>query len=223
MIWALALTLLVWGGAAWLSRFGRGVLNPVLVSTIVIGAVLLICRIPLEAYDEGTAAITAFLGPAVVALAFAIHRGARRLGRRLGVIAIAGTIATIVGAVVTVAVAWALGASVDLLRILAPKHATSAVSASVAEVLGADASLAAVFSILTGILGAVAGPPLLRLVRLRDPVAGGFAIGLSAHAIGTARAMEESPAMGESSALGLALASLLVPLTILAASLLGWL
>jgi putative effector of murein hydrolase len=90
-------------------------------------------------------------------------------------------------------------------------------------VLGVDASLAAVFSILTGILGAVLGPPLLRSMRLRDPVAGGFAIGLSAHAIGTARAMEEGAAMGESSALGLALASLLVPLTILVASLLGWL
>lgn len=223
MIWALALTLLVWGGASWLARFGRGTLNPVLVSTIVIGAVLVIGRIPLASYEEGAAPLTAFLGPAVVALAFAIDRGARRLGRRLMVVAIAGTIATIVGAAVTVAVAWALGASGELLRILAPKHATSAVSAAVAEVLGVDASLAAVFSILTGILGAVAGPPLLRLMRLRDPVAGGFAIGLSAHAIGTARAMEEGPALGESSALGLALASLLVPLAILGASLLGWL
>ncbi|GGO65216.1 hypothetical protein GCM10010910_21900 [Microbacterium nanhaiense] len=194
-----------------------------LVSTIVIGAVLVIGRIPLASYEEGAAPLTALLGPAVVALAFAIDRGARRLGRRLMAVAIAGTIATIVGAAVTVVVAWALGASGELLRILAPKHATSAVSAAVAEVLGVDASLAAVFSILTGILGAVAGPPLLRLMRLRDPVAGGFAIGLSAHAIGTARAMEEGPALGGSSALGLALASLLVPLAILGASLLGWL
>ena len=223
MIWALALTLLVWGAASWLGRFGRGVLNPVLVSTIVIGAVLLIGRIPLEDYREGTVPITTLLGPAVVALAFAIHRGARRLGRLLPVLVIVGGVATIVGAATTVAVAWALGASDDLLRILAPKHATSAVSAAVAGVLGVDASLAAVFSILTGILGAVAGPPLLRLIRVKDPVAGGFAVGLSAHAIGTARAMEEGPTKGESSALGLALASLLVPLTILGASLLHWL
>jgi putative effector of murein hydrolase len=223
VIWALALTLLVWAGASWLARFGRGALNPVLISTIVIGAVLLLGRIPLDAYDEGTAPLTALLGPAVVALAFAIHRGARRLGRLLPALIIAGIVATVVGAAVTVVVAWLLGASGDLLRILAPKHATSAVSAAVAGVVGGGATRAAVFSILTGILGAVLGPPLLRSMRLRDPVAGGFAIGLSAHAIGTARAMEEGAAMGESSALGLALASLLVPLTILVASLLGWL
>src|SRR5690606_16039732 len=143
MIWALALTLLVWGGASWLARFGRGLLNPVLISTIVIGAVLLIGRIPLADYSEGAAPITAFLGPAVVALAFAIDRGARRLGRRLPILLIAGSIATVAGAAATVAVAWALGASGDLLRILAPKHATSAVSAAVAGVLGVDVSLAA--------------------------------------------------------------------------------
>ncbi|MGO1236646.1 LrgB family protein, partial [Microbacterium gubbeenense] len=49
----------MWSGAVWLSRFGRGVLNPVLVSTIVIVAVLLIGRIPLEAYAEGTVPLTA--------------------------------------------------------------------------------------------------------------------------------------------------------------------
>ena len=223
MIWALALTLLVWAGASWLARFGRGMLNPVLLSTVVIGAVLLACRIPLAEYNVGTVPLTALLGPAVVALAFAIDRGARRLGRRLPALLLAGVIASIAGAAATVAVAWALGASGDLLRILAPKHATSAVSAAVAGVLGVDASLAAVFSILTGILGAVAGPPLLRLARLKDPVSGGFAIGLSAHAIGTARALEEGEQMGESSALGLAFASLIVPLVILAASLAGWL
>ncbi|MGO1267480.1 MAG: LrgB family protein, partial [Microbacterium gubbeenense] len=66
------------------------------------------------------------------------------------------------------------------------------------------------------------GPPLLRLVRVTDPVSQGFAIGLSAHAIGTARAMELGRTTGASSALGLALAALLVPVTLLAASLFGW-
>ena len=223
MIWALALTLLVWGGASWLRRFGRGLLNPVLVSTIVIGAVLVTGRIPLDDYDAGTVPLTALLGPAVVALAFAIYRGAKKLGRLLPALLIAGIVSAVLGAATTVFVAWLLGADQDLLRALAPKHATSAVSAAVAGVIGADAPLAAVFSILTGILGAVAGPPLLRLTRVKDPVAGGFAIGISAHAIGTARAMEAGETMGESSALGLALASLLVPLTVLAATLLGWL
>ena len=120
-------------------------------------------------------------------------------------------------------VAWLLGVPYEILLTLAPKHATSAVSAAVAGALGTDVSLAAVFSILTGILGAVAGPPLLRLVRVKDPVSQGFAIGLSAHAIGTARAMELGRTTGASSALGLALAALLVPVVLLAGALFGWL
>ena len=223
MIWALAVTLLVWSGAVWLSRFGRGILNPVLVSTIAIVAILLVGRIPLEAYAEGTVPLTAMLGPAIVALAFPIWRHGKELGRLLPALVVAAVVATIVGAASTVFVAWLLGVPHDILLSLAPKHATSAVSAAVAGALGTDVSLAAVFSILTGILGAVAGPPLLRLVRVKDPVSQGFAIGLSAHAIGTARAMELGRTTGASSALGLALAALLVPVVLLAGALFGWL
>lgn len=223
MIWALAVTLLVWAGAVWLSRFGAGWLNPVLISTIVLVAILLVGRIPLEAYQAGTVPLTALLGPAIVALAFPIQRHAKQLGRLLPALVIACVAGAIVGGVVTVLLAWALGVPHDLLLSLAPKHATSAVSAAVAEVLGADASLAAVFSVLTGIVGAVAGPPLLNLVRIKDPVSRGLAIGVSAHAIGTARAMEDGPTTGASSALGMALASLVVPTLCLVAALLGWL
>lgn len=222
MIW-LAVTLVVWFGAVWLSRYGSGWLNPVLLSTIAIAGTLLLTRTPLPEYREGTVVLTALLGPAIVALAVPIQRHGRELGRLLPALVVAAGAATVVGAAVTVGVAWALGVPRDVLLALAPKHATSAVSAAVAGVLGADVSLAAVFSILTGILGAVAGPPLLGLLRRRDPVSRGLAIGLSAHAIGTARAMEIDRTTGAASALGLALAALLVPVTLLAASLIGWL
>ncbi|WP_158685354.1 LrgB family protein [Microbacterium halophytorum] len=222
MIW-LAVTLLIWAGASALARVGRGWLNPVLVSTIAIAALLIIRNVPLAEYQEGTIPLTALLAPAIVALALPIRRHGGELGRLLPALIVAAVAGTVVGLAVTVAVAWALGAPPDVLLALAPKHATSAVSAAVAEVVGADVALAAVFSIITGILGAVAGPPLLRLLRRRDPVSQGFAIGLSAHAIGTARAMELGPTTGASSALGLALAALLVPLAVLVGSLLGWL
>ena len=223
MMWPLALTLVVWAGAVWLGRFGRGWLNPVLISTLAIVGVLLGTQTPLADYQAGTVTITALLSPAIVALAMPIWRHGRELGRLLPVLAVSAAIAIVVGSAVTVLVAWALGVPHEILLALAPKHATSAVSAAVADVLRADVSLAAVFSILTGILGAVAGPPLLDLLRRRDPVSRGLAIGVSAHAIGTARAMEIDRTTGASSALGLALAALLVPLVILAASLLGWL
>lgn len=223
MMWALALTLLVWTGAVWLARFGRGWVNPVLVSTIVIVVVLLVTRAPLAEYQEGTLPLTALLAPAIVALALPIRRHGRELGRLLPALLVAGLVGTIVGIAATALVAWLLDVPHDILLTLAPKHATSAVSAAVAGVLGVDVSLAAVFSILTGILGAVAGPPLLRLLRRRDPVSQGLAIGLSAHAIGTARAMELGKTTGASSALGLALAALFVPVAMLIATLLGWL
>lgn len=222
MIW-LAVTLIVWAGAAALGRIARGWLNPVLLATIAIVAVLLATGTPLADFQTDTVPLTALLAPAIVALAVPIRRHGRELGRLLPALVIAAVAGTIAGASVTVAVAFALGVPHDVLLTLAPKHATSAVSAAVADALGADVALAAVFSILTGILGAVAGPPLLRLMRVTDPVSQGIAIGLSAHAIGTARALELGRTAGASSALGLALAALLVPMAILAARLLDWL
>ena len=59
---------------------------------------------------------------------------------------------------------------------------------AVSERLGGQPSLTAALVILTGIVGAVMVTPLMDAMGMTDYAARGFAAGLAAHGIGTARA-----------------------------------
>jgi putative effector of murein hydrolase len=63
--------------------------------------------------------------------------------------------------------------------------------------------------ILTGIIGAIGFPSLFRLLNIRDHATQGFAVGLAAHGLGTARAFLVSEEMGAFSALAMGLNGLL--------------
>ena len=102
-------------------------------------------------------------------------------------------------------IGWSLGATVQTLVALAPKSATIPIALPMAERFGGPASLAAVAVAITGIAGTMMAPLLIRLVRSDDPAVQGFALGLTAHAIGTARALQVNPTMGAFSALAMGL------------------
>ena len=127
---------------------------------------------------------------------------------------VAGVVATVLG----VALAWLLGAEHNMLMSMAPKSVTSPIAMLVASQIGGLAALAAVFVIITGVLGAIIGPSLLRLCGVRNHAAMGMALGMTAHAVGTARAMQESEECGAFAALAMSLmgvlTAILLPLAI---------
>jgi predicted murein hydrolase (TIGR00659 family) len=210
-LWALALTLGAFAAASALwRRAGRpALLNPTLVAILLVAAVLLATGGDIAAYQRDASPVTLLLGPAVVALAVPIHRQAALLRARAGPLAAAlvvGSCATI-GATVALA-AW-LGAGPATLLSIAPKSATAAVSMAISERAGGIAALTAVVAILAGITGAVAGPPLLDALGIRDPLARGFGIGVASHGIGTARAFQDSEAAGTAAGLAMGLNAVL--------------
>ena len=101
---------------------------------------------------------------------------------------------------------------------LAPKSATSPIAMLVAEQIGGVAALAAVFVMFTGVLGAIFGPWLLRIAGVDHPAAWGMAMGMTAHAVGTSRALEEGEEAGAFAALSMSLmgmaTALLLPLAV---------
>jgi predicted murein hydrolase (TIGR00659 family) len=194
-------------------RLGRhAAANPVLVAVAILLAVLAASRTHYETYFEGAQFVHFLLGPATVALAVPLHR---ELGRvraralRLGVALVAGSATAVV---VAVGVARLLGASRPTLVSLAPKATTTPVAMGIAEKLGGLPSLTAALVILTGILGAILGPWILRLVRVRDEAAMGFAMGVASHGIGTARAFQLGERAGAFSGLGMGLNALVTAL-----------
>ena len=92
----------------------------------------------------------------------------------------------------------------DLLS-LAPKSATTAVSMAIAAQIGGIPAVTAVMTILNGIAGAIAAPFVLNALRIHDPAARGFGMGLASHGIATARAFQESETTGAFSGLAMAL------------------
>ena len=198
--------------------------NPVAVAIVVLIAFLLVTDMPYPTYFAGAQFVHFLLGPAVVAMGVPLYLHAahiRQLLLPLCVALVAGSITAIASAM---AIAGLLDGSWQTLLSLAPKSATTPVAMGIAEKNGGLPSLTAALVILTGITGAVSGSSLLNALKLRDPSVQGFALGVAAHGLGTARAFQLSEQSGAFASIGIGLNALLttalVPITV--ALLLGW-
>ncbi len=191
-------------------------LNPVLMAVAAIVTMLWLTQTPYPTYFNGAQFVHFLLGPATVLLAVPLYAQAKRLRRQwlpLGIALFTGSIAAIVSAV---AIGYWLGLNQSVIASMMPKSATTPVAMAVSEQLNGEPSLTAVFVIFTGITGAIAGVPLLRLLGERNADIKGFALGVAAHGIATARAFQHSQQAGAYAGLGMglnaALTAILVPL-----------
>ena len=194
--------------------------NPVLWTVVVLAAGLLATGVPYPSYFSGAQFIHFLLGPAVVALAWPLwlrREELRRRWRQLLIAALAGGIAA-TGS--TLLLGWAFGLPQEVTLSLAPKSVTAPVAMGIAEQIGGIPALAAVFAVITGLVGALCGKYLFDALRIptnRDGwAARGFALGTASHGIGAARAMQINADAGAYAGLALGLqvvlASLLIPL-----------
>ena len=186
--------------------------NPVLWTVVVIAGGLLATGVPYPSYFSGAQFIHFLLGPAVVALAWPLWQRRAELrgrGARLVLAGLAGG-----GAAATTAIG--LGVVLDLpdevLRSLIPKSVTAPVAMGLADRLGGVPAMAAVFAVLTGMVGAVSAKALFGLLRIDDWSVRGFALGTTSHGIGAARAMQVHPDAGAYAGLAMALQVLMASL-----------
>lgn len=210
LLWLTA-TLLAYQLASWLSQRLRNhpLLNPVLTAMLLLAGLLWAVNVPYTTYFEGARFIHFLLGPATVALAIPLYLQFRRV-REMAMLIVFGLLAGSLAAIVSaMLLAHWLGASPATVISMAPKSVTTPIAMGIAERLGGIPSLTAVVVILTGIFGAVIGPPLFRLCRVRDQAIRGFSMGLAAHGVGTARAFTCSEQAGAFSALAMGLNGLL--------------
>ena len=182
---------------------------PVLVTIVAVAGVLVITGGEYEDYLAGVEPLVLLLGPATVALALPLVRVAGELRRALLPVGTALLVGTVVGLGSVWLIALAMGETGDVARAMLPKSVTTPVALGLADQIGAAAPLSAVFSIVTGVLGAAIGLPLLSLLRVRDRRARGLAMGVAAHGIGTARALDEHARSGGWSSAGMVSAALL--------------
>jgi predicted murein hydrolase (TIGR00659 family) len=186
--------------------------NPVLIAVALLAGVLFATGTPYVIYFEGAQFVHFLLGPATVALALPLWDNRARMRSALLPI-LAGLLAGSTVAVISaLGIAAALGVRGATLASLAPKSATAPVAIGIAENIGGLPTLTAVLVILTGITGAVIATPLLNMLGLTDWRARGFAVGVAAHGIGTARAFHVHPTAGAFAGLGMGLNAVLTAL-----------
>ncbi|WPO99449.1 LrgB family protein [Pseudomonas sp. HR96] len=180
-------------------------LQPVLLSMLVVIGVLLLCGLDYAEYRRSTDIMGVLLGPATVALAIPLYQNLRRIRQlflpTLTTLVVGGVFATGLGLLL----GWLLGAKPMILMTLAPKSVTSPIAMLVAQQIGGVAGLAAVFVLITGVIGAIIGPALLTRLGVVQPEARGMALGLTAHAVGTSVALQESEECGAFAALAMSL------------------
>jgi predicted murein hydrolase (TIGR00659 family) len=206
----LSLTLVAYlGGMALYRRSGQNpLLNPVLIAMSAIILLLVVTGTEYRTYFAGAQFVHFLLGPATVALAVPLYRQVQRVRQSLLAIVVAVVSGSLTAIASAVGIAWLLGASTQTVLSIAPKSVTAPVAMAIAEQVGGLPTLTAPIVILTGITGAMTATTLLRILRIGDWRAGGLAIGVASHGIGTARAFQINELAGAFSGLAMGLNAL---------------
>lgn len=187
---------------------GHALAQPVLVAIVVVGATITLADIDYSDYRHGTELIAFWLGPATVALAVPLHRQVHRLRGFVVPLLVGIPLGAVVSVGSGILLVKLCGGSEVLARTMAPKAATTPVSIALSERIDGLPPLTAVLTIVAGILGAVAGPAVLTVLRVRDRRARGVALGAVSHGIGTSRALVEHEEEGAFSGLSMGLTAL---------------
>ncbi|ANB03222.1 LrgB family protein [Ectothiorhodospira sp. BSL-9] len=210
LLW-LTMTLVVFQGSLWINKRlgGSPVLHPVLISMAILISILLLTGTDYDTYFDGAQFIHFLLGPATVALAIPLYENRQQIKALLLPLLVSGLAGAATAALSAVMIAYLMGAEWITLMSLAPKSVTSPIAMGVSEKLGGLPSLTAALVLLTGAIGCILAPGLIRLLRIRDDRVKGFAMGLSAHGFGTAQAFGISATAGAFAGLGLTLAGIM--------------
>lgn len=215
LLW-LTVTLVAWIGADALAiAAGRHPLaNPVLLAVLLVSVILLSTGTDYRTYFEGAQFVHFLLGPATVAIAVPLVRNRALVKENLWPMLAALVVGSVVAVVSVVALGLMFGLPGDILVALAPKSVTAAVAMGIAENLGGEPSLTAILVVSTGVLGAVMVTPLMNLFRIRDYAARGFAVGLTSHGIGMARAFNVDQVAGTFAGVAMGLSAIVTTIVV---------
>ncbi len=184
-------------------KFRTPLCNPLLIAIVLVVGVLLVFRIPYEDYNAGGEIISLFLAPATACLAVGIYSKLAVL-KKYWLPILVGAVAGSASSMLSVyALCRLLGLDEQLTVSLIPKSVTTPIAVGIVESAGGLTPITVVAVIVTGILGAILAPTMIRLFRISDSVAAGLAIGACSHAVGTSKAVELGEVEGAMSGLAI--------------------
>ena len=216
-LFLLTLTIALFLLSGWIFRKTHFMLfHPVLLTALAVIVFLKLTGIEYPHYKESVRMLDFTLGMSVVALGYLMYEQVEHLKKTTLPVIVATLAGCFVGIASVVAIAVAFGVDRDIITSIAPKSVTVPIAIAISEPRGGVVAVTSVVVFCTGVLGSICGTKILDLIRVKDPMARGFALGAASHGIGTARAIELGAVEGAMSGLAMALTgfatALLLPL-----------
>lgn len=204
------LTLCAYGAGLFIrKKSGLALCNPLLIAVVLIIVLLKGLRIDYAVYKRGAEYINYLLTPATVALAIPLYEKLQILKHNAMAI-FAGIIAgTAAGLLSVLGLSVLFGLTHTQYVTLLPKSITTAIGMGISEELGGMVTITVAVIVLTGVFGNMVAEYILKWFGITHPVAKGIAIGTSAHAMGTAKAIEMGETEGAMSGLSIAVAGVI--------------
>lgn len=182
------------------------IVNPLLISIVLCIVTLKIFNIPYDSYNKGGSIISMFLTPATVALAVSIYNQVNLLKKNLIPILVGSAVGSMASMMSVYFMCRAFKLDEKITNAMIPKSVTTPIAIEVSSSLGGEVPITVAAVVITGILGAILAPTLIKLFKVKDSVAVGVAIGACSHAAGTSKAMEIGEIEGAMSSIAISTA-----------------
>ncbi|MDD3347878.1 LrgB family protein [Oscillibacter sp.] len=198
-----------WIGVKLQKKTGLVICNYMVISVTLLVTVLTVFHIPYEAYFQGGSVINMFLGPATACMAVSIYSKIELLKKNWLPILVGCTVGVLTSIGSILVMCHLFGLDREMTASLLPKSVTTPIATVVSQDHGGIVAITVAAVMVTGILGNLIAPYLVKLFRVKDPLAVGLGIGASSHAVGTARAMEMGETEGAMSGLAIGLCGII--------------
>ena len=197
--------------AGWLlnKKFKKDFVNPLIIAVILVIAFVLISGMDFEAYEKQASFLNYLLTPATICLAIPLYKQLGILKKNLVAVSVAVVAGSVAAMLSILLVSLVFGVTHEIYVSLLPKSITTAIGMGVSEELGGVQEIAVAVIVVTGVIGAMIGKPLCKLFKISNPVAVGLAFGVSAHAVGTSKALEIGEIEGAMSGLAIVVTGIL--------------
>ena len=191
---------------------------PILTASILIAILLYAAAVPPAAYRQGTVALEFFIAPAVAVMAVPIYRQRGLIRRNFAAI----MLGCLAGSLTSLVSIWlmcrAFGLSEAFTASLLPKSVTTPIAVEISAMLGGEPGISTMAVMISGVMGALMAPWLLKIIHVKSHMAGGVAIGASSHAVGTSRAVEMGEEYGACSSAAMGICGVMTTLLAVAMS-----
>lgn len=184
-------------------KFKLALLNPIVLTMLIIITILKLFNIPYENYYKGAEIYNRLIVPATVSLAIPLYKNYDLLKKYAKEILLSIGIMTLVLLFLLAFMMAIFNIELNILASVLPKSVTTAIAVGITEKLNGIPSITIIMVIICGTIGALFGESIFKIFNIKNTIAQGISLGVSSHAIGTSKALELGELQGAMSGLAI--------------------